>query len=909
MRRASSTSPRVGGYQAAFASIVVVFGALVIALTVFLSTKIGEQSSRLSLTAREREGLAYTSRILKTVRALRFLRDRLEFDHNDGSAQRRDVSAALADLDSFDDVGGRPFELTKRVAILEGEWAAIPSSAAGAAGGSDVLGFASKLSEVAGDRSSLVADPDGATAALVDAYASQLPIVADRIDDAKLELYRAERSGQLRERNRVAVATLIGESRQAFLSADNEIENATRTLGDLPQASSQISSIGESLDVFGTVLDHARASTASKSNDAEALRAVADSVIDAVDLAYDGLSSTIDDGLLARQQSEERALFLLRSAVVSSVVLGASVVIFLGGFLRRRHLRELERSRKALARLEAELEQQRVLEALAVTEAHFRAAFDRSSIGVVILDRSGNVIRTNARIMEMMESIDAEVVGAGSADYARLFTGEIDSFTTEVYRDSIDTWFEASVSLVRDDDQTPRFAISMVKDVTERKKIADRFRHDARHDALSGLPNRASFSEYLEGRLGESAESVRAVLFIDIDEFKLVNDSYGHSAGDRVIVWCAEQLRANVRAEDFVARLGGDEFVAFVTGRDRESIEDTARRVGDALSETLILDGQDIFVTASIGIAFVDGDYASTDDILRDADTAMYTAKSGGGHARFAVFDPSMREDVSRKMMLSVQLRRALDREQFHLVYQPVVSLASGSIDSFEVLLRWEHPELGNVSPVEFIPLAEELGLIVPIGRYVLDRACGQFAAWKQDFPEHRPRRIAVNASVREISQADYVDSVRQTLARHNIGPEELVLEVTESAVLASNRSSSGPLERLKEVGVGLAIDDFGTGFSSLRYLQQFPFDVLKIDRSFVGGDDGGLASEPIVTMLLALAEACGVTVTAEGVETAAQAKRLRELGCEDVQGWYFGRPARAADVPNLFYSIAAIAS
>jgi diguanylate cyclase (GGDEF)-like protein/PAS domain S-box-containing protein len=908
MARASSLHTRLGGYQASFATIVVVFGAVVIALAVFLSTKIGEQSARVSLTIREREGLAYTARILKTVRALRALRDRLEFEHDAATAQRHDVTSALDDLDSFGDVSGRPFDLTKRVAVLEGQWAEVPAGVAGAASVADVLSTASTLSEVAGDRSSLVADPDGATAALVDAYASQLPIVADRIDDAKLELYRAERSGQLREPNRVAVATLIGEARQAFLSADNEIDNASRTLGDLPRTSSQISSIGDSLDVFSMVLDRARDSS-TKRSDADALRAVADSVIDAVDLAYDGLSSTIDERLLARQQNEERILFLLRAAVVFSVVLGATVVIFLGGFLRRRHLRELERSRAALERLEAELEQQRVLEALAVTEAHFRAAFDRSSIGVVILDRSGTVIRTNARIMEMMDSIDAEVVGVLSAEYARLFTGEIDSFTTEVYREPADTWFEASVSLVRDDDQTPRFAISMVKDVTERKKIADRFRHDARHDALSGLPNRACFSEYLESKLGETEEGVRAVLFIDIDEFKLVNDSYGHSAGDRVIVWCAEQLRANVRAGDFVARLGGDEFVAFVTGRDRASIEDTARRVGDALSETLVLDGQDIFVTASIGIAFVDHSYTSTDDILRDADTAMYTAKSGGGHARFSVFDISMREDVSRKMTLSVQLRRALEREQFYLVYQPVVSLSTGSIDSFEVLLRWEHPELGNVSPVEFIPLAEELGLIVPIGRYVLDRACKQFASWKRDFPQHRPRRIAVNASVREISQGDYVDSVRETLARHGISPDEVVLEVTESAVLASNRSSSGPLERLKDVGVGLAIDDFGTGFSSLRYLQQFPFDVLKIDRSFVGGEDGGLASEPIVTMLLALAETCGVTVTAEGVETAAQAKRLRELGCEDVQGWYFGRPARAADVPNLFYSIAAIAS
>jgi diguanylate cyclase (GGDEF)-like protein len=908
MARASSLHTRLGGYQASFATIVVVFGAVVIALAVFLSTKIGEQSARVSLTIREREGLAYTARILKTVRALRALRDRLEFEHDAATAQRHDVTSALDDLDSFGDVSGRPFDLTKRVAVLEGQWAEVPAGVAGAASVADVLSTASTLSEVAGDRSSLVADPDGATAALVDAYAAQLPIVADRIDDAKLELYRAQRSGTMREGDRVSIATLIGEARQAYLSASKEVDNATKTLGDLDAVTSHLASIGDSLDVFGSVLDRLRVPTLRGGN-SQALRAVADSVIDAVDLSYDGLSDTIDARLLARQDSEERLLFFLRAAVVFSVLLGATIVISLGNYLRRRHLRELERSRRALARLEAELEQQRMLEALAVTEAQFRAAFDRSSIGVVILDRDGNVLRTNARICEMMDPIDAEIVGARGTDFVRLFEGVIDSFTTEVYRGGSDTWFEASVSLVRDDDHTPRFAISMVKDVTERKKLADRFRHEALHDALSGLPNRSCFSDYLESNLAVSPPGVRAVLFIDIDEFKLVNDSFGHSAGDRVIVWCAEQLKANVRPGDFVARLGGDEFVALVTGEERSAIEDVARRVSDALSETLVLDGQDIFVTASIGIAFLDQRYANTDEVLRDADTAMYTAKTSGGHARFAVFDPSMREDVSRRMTLSVQLRRALEREQFHLVYQPVVSLASGSIDSFEVLLRWVHPELGMVSPVEFIPLAEELGLIVPIGRWVLDSACRQFAMWKREFPQARPRSIAVNASVREISQADYVDSVRETLARHAIAPEELVLEVTESAVLASNRSSSGPLERLKAIGVGLAIDDFGTGFSSLRYLQQFPFDVLKIDRSFVGGDDGGLASEPIVTMLLALADACGVTVTAEGVETAAQAARLRELGCEDVQGWYFGKPTRAEDVPNVFYRVAELAS
>jgi diguanylate cyclase (GGDEF)-like protein len=910
-RKVSSAFSGLREYRAFFAVVViaaVLLLTVVLALAGFLSIKITEQTKLLNDTVREREGLAYTTRIIKTVRALRVLRDRLEFDRGDTSSQRREVVRALGDLDSFGTVSGRPFELTKRVAILEGQWAVVPSGAAGADAVSEALETAWSLADTAGDRSSLVNDPDGATGALVDAYAAQLPIVAHRIDDAKLALYRAELGGSLPESDRVAAATLIGESRQAYFSAHAGIDNASRTLGDMPKIDDQVTAIGTKLEAFTSSLDRARVANGAGRADAQELRAVADSVIDAVDAAHDDLGNAIEARLQAREASETRLLMLLRATVYGAVALGVTILAILIISMRTRYLRQQARQRRELKRLETELERQRVLDALAVTEAQFRAAFDRSSIGVAIIDRDGTVLRTNTRMHDMIDPIDAEGVGAKGVDFARLFTGEIESFTTEIYRGSADAWFEASVSLVRDDDHQPRFAISMLKDVTERKKIADRFRHEATHDALSGLPNRACFNEYVQGALESPAPGVRAVLFIDIDEFKLVNDSYGHAVGDRVIVWCAEQLRANMRPGDFVARLGGDEYAAFIAGRDRAYIEEMARRVSDALSETLVLDGRDIFVTASIGIAFVQEGSVTVDEILRDADTAMYAAKTGGS-ARYAVFDRSMREDVSRKVSLSVQLRRALDRNQFHLVYQPVISLASGRIDSFEVLLRWEHPELGTVSPVEFIPIAEELGLIVPIGRFVLDRACQQFASWKRDFPEHRPRAISVNASVREIAQHDYVDSVRETLDRHGIDPNELVLEVTESTVLASGRSSSGPLERLKAIGIGLAIDDFGTGFSSLRYLQQFPFDVLKIDRSFVGGDDGELASEAIVTMLLSLAAAVGVSVTAEGVETAAQAQRLRELGCPEVQGYFFGRPTRAADVPEVFYRLAALAS
>lgn len=895
----TSAHSRVLDYRATVLAAALILGVLVVAATGQLSAKIGEQSARVSVTVREREGLAYTNLIEKTVRSLRELRDRIEFDGDDGAEQRNSVSQAIAALGSYESVSGRPFELSKRVAALEGEWAAARSGAGGAAAVSTVLTTATQLSNVASDRSSLVSDPDGATAALIDAYDTQLPIVAQRVDDANLVLYRADLDGTLSERERMAAATSIGEARQAYQSADEEFQNASRTVGALPGLSKRLAAIGTSLDAFSAMLDHTRGADA---------RASANAVVAAVDGAYDQLGETIGEKLRARQSAENLALGWLGASVILVLALGITILIVLAVTTHRRQVNAQARTRRELERLEAELERQRTLDALAVTEAHFRAAFDRSSIGVAILDRDGNVLRTNARMHRMLETVDAEAVGAGAVDYARLFAGEIESFTTEVYRGLTDAWFEATVSLVRDDDHEPRFAISMLKDVTERKKIADRFRHEATHDALSGLPNRACFYDHVEKALGTSGPGLRAVLYIDVDEFKLVNDSFGHAVGDRVIVWCAEQLRANVRPGDFVARLGGDEFGAFVSGSDRGAIEDTVRRVSDALSETLVLDGRDIFIATSIGIAYVHEACGTVDEIVRDADTAMYAAKTSGSE-RYAVFDLSMREDVSRRVSLSLQLRRALERDQFYLVYQPVVSLSSGIIDSFEVLLRWEHPELGNVSPVEFIPIAEELGLIVPIGRFVLDRACAQLAEWKRDFPIHRPQRISVNCSVREIVQSDYVEHVAATLRRYGIQPRELVLEVTESTVLASGRSSGAPLERLRDLGVGLAIDDFGTGFSSLRYLQQFPFDVLKIDRSFVGGEDGRLASEAIVTMLLSLAQTVGVSVTAEGVETEAQAERLRELGCPEVQGYFFGMPTRASDVPAVFYQIAAVAS
>jgi diguanylate cyclase (GGDEF)-like protein len=586
------------------------------------------------------------------------------------------------------------------------------------------------------------------------------------------------------------------------------------------------------------------------------------------------------------------------------VIVGIGIALQIGLTIRDRDRRELARAQDEAERLSAELEQQRMLETLAVTEAQFRAVFDRSSIGVAILDRSGTVIRSNVALHEMVDPIDPVRIGAAHPDFRRLLSGDIESFATELEspRAGSASWFEATHSLVRDDHGKPLFAIAMLKDVTERKRIDDRLRYEATHDSLSGLPNRSYFFERVRSTLfaDRRPQGQHAVLFVDLDEFKFVNDSLGHAIGDRVLVAAAERLRQATGARDVVARFGGDEFAVLIEGREsNEEIERVVERIVRELGQPLFVEGREIFVTASVGVAMCVPAYSAVEEIMRDADTAMYYAKTSG-RSRFAIFNGTMHDHASRRLQIATQLRRALEREQLFLSYQPVVSLASGTIEAFETLLRWEHPDLGLISPGEFIPIAEEIGLIVPIGRWVVASSCEQLTTWRREGVMRRRVRLSVNASVREILQTDYCDFIEATVQRYGLKPGDLVLEVTESAVLASGKFSSNTLERIKAAGVGLAIDDFGTGYSSLRYLQQFPFDELKIDRSFVSGSDGNLESEAICTMLLSLGKAFGVGVVAEGVETAAQAARLRALGCAAAQGYFYSPPVRASEVEAL---------
>ncbi|MDQ2872788.1 MAG: EAL domain-containing protein [Candidatus Eremiobacteraeota bacterium] len=420
----------------------------------------------------------------------------------------------------------------------------------------------------------------------------------------------------------------------------------------------------------------------------------------------------------------------------------------------------------------------------------------------------------------------------------------------------------------------------------------NRLLYEATHDALTKLPNRAVFAT----RLGQALEAVRndsavsyAVLFLDLDEFKAINDSLGHLAGDRVLVEAANRLRRVAGETHLVARLGGDEFAILLKGGSLDLCEAVGEAVEEALRRPHTLYGRRLDMTASIGIAPVLAHYVSTDDVLRDADTAMYRAKTLG-RARRVTFNDEMHKEAARRLSLRSNLRRAIEEHQFALVYQPIVSFVTGKISGVEALLRWKLPNGDLLAPNDFVPLAEELGLMVPIGRFVLNAACAQLAQWQSLLPDLH-LGLNVNLSVQEVLHPGLPLFLSGLSRDYALEPRQLTLEITETSILESERHAAGVLHRLKETGVELCIDDFGTGYSSLRYIQEFPIDWFKIDQSFILDLPDGRTSRSIVEMLIRLGRACGLCVVAEGIETVAQSDALLELGCEYGQGYHFAHP------------------
>jgi len=453
-----------------------------------------------------------------------------------------------------------------------------------------------------------------------------------------------------------------------------------------------------------------------------------------------------------------------------------------------------------------------------------------------------------------------------------------------------------------------RAVANVVSSAVDRNRVEEQVRHRAMHDPLTGLPNRALALDRLEGALARRRRDGRAVavLLADLDQFKLVNDSMGHEAGDDLLVALAPRLHDAVRPSDTVARLGGDEFLVVCEQLDgaHEAIR-VAERVAQAINQPIVLAAGEHFITASIGIAVADRADADPASLLRDADAAMYRAKERG-RGRYELFDDVLRRRVLTRLRTENELRRGIDRDELRVVYQPVVELEGGALTAVEALVRWQHPDRGLIEPVDFIPVAEESGLIGALGEWVLSAACRDGAAWQRRFQRDEALLVCVNTSPRQLANGAFPARVAEIMHRHGLAPGSLALEITESVLMEEAVAPVTVLASLREYGLRLMLDDFGTGYSSLSYLRRFPLDVLKIDRSFVAGLGRDDEDSAIVAAIVQMARALGLTVVAEGVERPEQLERLRELHCDRAQGRLIAEPMPAAEVERLMESATA---
>jgi diguanylate cyclase (GGDEF)-like protein/PAS domain S-box-containing protein len=540
----------------------------------------------------------------------------------------------------------------------------------------------------------------------------------------------------------------------------------------------------------------------------------------------------------------------------------------------------------------------------------FRSAFDHAAIGMALVSPEGRWLQVNSALCTLLGYSEKELM---ATDYLKfihpsdlsvvianikdLMRGKIPSCQMEkryIHKHGYEVWALWSASLTRDAYTKSPHLIFQIQNITDRKQAEERLLHDAFHDALTNLPNRALLMDHLKLALARSQRVEKtkfAVIYLDLDRFKVINDSLGHMIGDQLLIGIARRLENILRPGDTIARLGGDEFTILLEDIDDSNyVTQIAERIQNELSAPFSLSGREVFTTVSIGIAISSKEYAQTEDILRDADTAMYRAKALG-KARYEVFDKGMHAQASKLLQLETDLRRAVEREEFSIFYQPILSLETGGLRGFEALVRWRDPQGEFISPVDFIPLAEETGMIVQIGEYVLREACRQMQRWHVTLPSDPPLFISVNLSVKQFSQPDLVEKIAGILEETNLNPKTLKLEITESAVMENVEVATGLLNRLRSLGLQISMDDFGTGYSSLSHLRRFPIDTLKIDRSFVTQMAEDNDSAEIVRTIVGLAQNLGMDVVAEGIETPDQFLTLKTLGCEYGQGYFFSKP------------------
>ncbi|MEQ3549295.1 EAL domain-containing protein [Pseudonocardia nematodicida] len=564
----------------------------------------------------------------------------------------------------------------------------------------------------------------------------------------------------------------------------------------------------------------------------------------------------------------------------------------------------------------AALDARRVAEeARWTSEARFTALFESSAVGIVVFDRLGRCVEANEATAAMLGYGRHELTGMSVDDFVpradapelwgqrtRLFDGSLDRLriVRAVRRaDDAEVWIDAVVTAMREADGPPTMLVAVLSDVTEQVQLQQRLEHQASHDPLTGLPNRSLFFDRLGTAIADSeSEPGRpGVCYLDLDGFKVVNDTLGHQAGDRLLQALANRLRDALEPDGhLVARTGGDEFVVLVERTpDRTALEVVATRALGTVRRPVRVGGRDIVISASVGVVRHDGDL-DPDELMRAADTTLYSAKRAG-RGRYALYDSERHRSDVRRFELSSQMPEALRRDDFVVVYQPLVRLADERTIGVEALVRWQRPDGELLGPDRFIPLAEETGLVVPLGRRVLDEALRQGRIWADSHPDD-PLLISVNVAARQISESDLVADVTAALERHDWPAERLQIELTESDLMGSPGRPSATLRELDRMGVRIAIDDFGTGYSNLAYLRHLPVHVLKLAGHFVAGT--AERDDVILRTLVSLASALDLEVTAEAVETAEQAERLRDYGCANAQGWYYAPAVPAERIPDL---------
>jgi diguanylate cyclase (GGDEF)-like protein/PAS domain S-box-containing protein len=574
-------------------------------------------------------------------------------------------------------------------------------------------------------------------------------------------------------------------------------------------------------------------------------------------------------------------------------------------------INSFRRTQKGLAEAQA---------AVRESEARFRSVVEGLGEGILITDFSDNILYVNSRLTELTGYSEEEMLGQTAYSLIlpreewqsvprraeQIQQGSAQNYEISLRRkDEAQFWAVIHATPFLGGDGSILGTLSAITDASDKKRFEEQLEHQAFHDTLTGLPNRALFMECLERALARSKRTGMSlvVLFLDLDNFKLVNDSLGHEAGDTLLVEVGRRLNECIRSEDVVARLGGDEFSILledVTEPDRAA--DVAERILNSLRTPVEIGYEEIFATASIGIACNLTSPAVADALLRDADTAMYQAKARG-KTGYAIFDKSMNDRVMERMEIENGLRFALERGEFRVHYQPLISLETGAMTGVEALVRWEHPTMGLIAPGRFIPIAEETGLIVPLGYWVLEEACLQWQTWRSRFPIPSEFSVSVNLSGKQLQRTDVVEKVRETLERTEVPPGNLKLEITESMMMADVEDAVAKLHQLKALGVKLALDDFGTGYSSMASLSAFPLDTVKIDRAFIKRLTDQQEASSVITAIIMLAKSLNMDVTGEGVETEEQVSHLQWVGCTTGQGYYFAKPMPAPSLDNALAS------